>query len=115
MLDLRGMNGLASTTVLPSADSRLSSAPRPRLGLTIVNFGFRVVTVQFRVFLHRPELILAAAEQNGFRTKLNQRGLVWQVTALERTVWRRQPLEEARNPVVRSKQVRLTPGEKKFH
>ena len=55
-----------------------------RLGLTIVNFGFRVVRVQFRVFLHRPELILAAAEKHGLKTTLNQSGLLWQVAALDR-------------------------------
>jgi hypothetical protein len=56
-----------------------------RLGLTLVNLGFRVMRVQFRVFPHPPELILAAVEKHGFSTKLNQRGLVWQVAALERT------------------------------
>ena len=55
-----------------------------RLGLTIVNFGFRVVRVQFQIFLHRPELILAEAEKHGLKTTLNHRGLLWQVTALER-------------------------------
>jgi hypothetical protein len=55
-----------------------------RLGLTIVNFGFRVVRLQFRIFLHRPELILAAAEKQGLKTTLNHRGLLWQVAALER-------------------------------
>jgi magnesium-protoporphyrin O-methyltransferase len=55
-----------------------------RLGLTIANFGCRVIRLQFRVFLHPPELILAAVETHGFRTKLNEQGLFWQVTALER-------------------------------
>ena len=55
-----------------------------RLGLTIVNFGFRVVRVQFRVFLHRPELIQAAAEQYGLKTTLNDQGLLWQVMALDK-------------------------------
>ena len=56
-----------------------------RLGLTLANFGFRVIRLQFRVFLHRPALILAAVEQRGFKTRLNQTGLLWQVVALERT------------------------------
>jgi 2-polyprenyl-3-methyl-5-hydroxy-6-metoxy-1,4-benzoquinol methylase len=56
-----------------------------RLGLTLANFGFRVIRMQFRVFLHSPELILAAVEQHGFKTRLSERGLLWQVTALERT------------------------------
>jgi 2-polyprenyl-3-methyl-5-hydroxy-6-metoxy-1,4-benzoquinol methylase len=56
-----------------------------RLGLTVVNFGFRVIRMQFRVFLHPPELILDAVERHGFKTRLNERGLLWQVAALERT------------------------------
>lgn len=55
-----------------------------RLGMTIVNFGFRVVRLEFRIFLHRPELILAAAEKHGLKTTLNHRGLLWQVAALDR-------------------------------
>jgi|GEM_PF-6005182 len=57
-----------------------------RLGLTLANFGFRVIRMQFRVFLHPPALILAAVEQRGFVTRHNQPGLLWQVVALERTV-----------------------------
>jgi magnesium-protoporphyrin O-methyltransferase len=57
-----------------------------RLGLTLVNFGFRVIRMEFRIFLHPPALILAAVEQRGFVTKHNQPGLLWQVVALERTV-----------------------------
>jgi len=56
-----------------------------RLGLTLANVGFRVIRLQFRVFMHPPDLILAAVEQHGFETKLNQRGLLWQVAALEKT------------------------------
>ncbi len=55
-----------------------------RLGLTLANFGFRAIGMQFRVFLHPPELILAAVEQRGFMTRINERGLLWQVTALEK-------------------------------
>ena len=55
-----------------------------RLGLTVANFGFRVIRLRFRVFLHPPFLILAAVEQRGFKTRLNQPGLLWQVVALER-------------------------------
>ena len=56
-----------------------------RLGLTLANLGFRVIGMHFRVFLHPPELILADVEQHGFRTWINERGLLWQVIALERT------------------------------
>ena len=55
-----------------------------RLGLTLANFGFRVVGMQFRVFLHPPELIRAAVQQHGFRTRFNERGLLWQVNEFER-------------------------------
>ncbi len=55
-----------------------------RLGLTMANLGFRVIRMQFRVFLHPPALILATVEQRGFKTRLNQPGLLWQVVALER-------------------------------
>ncbi|OLC65203.1 MAG: hypothetical protein AUG06_08210 [Actinobacteria bacterium 13_1_20CM_2_65_11] len=55
-----------------------------RLGLTVANLGFRVIRLQFRVFLHTPALILAAVQQHGFRTRFNERGLVWQVIAFER-------------------------------
>ena len=56
-----------------------------RLGLTFANFGFRVIRMQFRVFLHPPEQIVAVVERHGFKTKFTDRGLLWQVTALERT------------------------------
>jgi hypothetical protein len=55
-----------------------------RLGLTFANFGFRVIRMQFRVFLHPPVLILAEVKQHGFQTRFNERGLLWQVTAFER-------------------------------
>ena len=56
-----------------------------RLGLTLANLGFRAIRLQFRIFLHRPALILAIVEQRGFKTRLNQQGILWQVVALERT------------------------------
>src|SRR5260370_27178745 len=57
-----------------------------RLGLAIVNLAFRVIRMRFRVFLHPPARILAAVEQRGFKTRLNQPGLIWQVVALERNL-----------------------------
>jgi len=56
-----------------------------RLGLAVANFGFRVIRMQFRVFLHPPARILAAVEERGFQIRLNQSALIWQVVALERT------------------------------
>ena len=55
-----------------------------RLGVSLTNFGLRVMRMQFRVFLHPPALILAAVEQRGFRLTVNQPGFLWQVVALER-------------------------------
>jgi hypothetical protein len=56
-----------------------------RLGLTVVNLAFRLFRVQFQVFMHAPKLMLATVEHHGFTTRYNQRGVVWQVAALERT------------------------------
>ena len=56
-----------------------------RLGLAVANLGFRVIRMQFRVFLHPPARILAAVEERGFKIRLNQSALIWQVVALERT------------------------------
>ena len=55
-----------------------------RLGLTLANFGFRVVRMEFRVFLHPPARIVAAVEERGLKIKHSQVGLLWQVVALER-------------------------------
>ncbi len=56
-----------------------------RVGLAVVNFGFRVFRVQFHVFTHPPELILETVERHGFTTRYNRRGLLWQMAALERS------------------------------
>ncbi len=55
-----------------------------RLGLALGNLVFRVGRMQFHVFLHPPARILATAQQHGLTTALDQRGLVWQVAALQR-------------------------------
>lgn len=55
-----------------------------QLGLSFANFGFGLFRIQFRVFLHPPDAILAAVEQQGFKTSFNNRGLLWQVAALSR-------------------------------
>jgi magnesium-protoporphyrin O-methyltransferase len=55
-----------------------------RLGLAVVNLVFRVLRVEFQIFTHRPERVLAEAERHGLRTRLSRPGLIWQVTALDR-------------------------------
>jgi hypothetical protein len=55
-----------------------------RIGLALANLALRVSRVQFRIFLHPPDRILATAEEQGLRTVLNQPGLLWHVAAFER-------------------------------
>jgi len=49
-----------------------------RIGLALANFGFWVIRLQFRVFLHSAELIQAAIQQQGLRSRFNERGLLWE-------------------------------------
>ena len=83
------MPKLASAAAVRAKGMLVMSFPNyrlwTRLGLTIVNLVFRVIRMQFRVFLHPPVRILAAVEHRGFKTRLNQPGLIWQIVALERT------------------------------
>lgn len=55
-----------------------------RAGLSVANLGFRVFRVQFQVFMHPPQRILAEVEGHGLRPTFNHRGLIWQVASLER-------------------------------
>jgi len=55
-----------------------------RIGLRVVNLGFRVFGVQFHIFTHRPQAVVAEAERNGLRLRLNRPGLLWQVAAFTR-------------------------------
>jgi 2-polyprenyl-3-methyl-5-hydroxy-6-metoxy-1,4-benzoquinol methylase len=85
------MPKLAGAAAARARDLLVISFPNSRwwtrLGLMLTNFGFQIIRMQFQVFLHPPELIVAAVEQRGFKTRLNDRGLLWQVIALERTQW----------------------------
>ena len=82
------MPKLAGAAAEHAKDVLVISFPNDRwwtqLGLSFANFGFGLFRIQFRVFLHSPDLILAAVERHGFRTAFNNRGLLWQVAALER-------------------------------
>jgi magnesium-protoporphyrin O-methyltransferase len=57
-----------------------------RLGLSLVNLVFRLLRVQFQIFMHPPDRILAEAERHGLRARLSQPGLVWQLAAFDRVV-----------------------------
>lgn len=55
-----------------------------RIGLKVGNLALRVARRQFQVFLHPPHQIVAVAGRHGLRTALDQLGVFWQVTGLER-------------------------------
>lgn len=55
------------------------------IGLGIANLIFRITRLEFQVFLHRPEQILATSESRGLRTVQDQTGLLWTVAGLRRT------------------------------
>jgi magnesium-protoporphyrin O-methyltransferase len=82
------MPKLAAAAAEHAGDLLVVSFPNNRwwtqLGLSFGNFGFGLFRIQFRLFLHPPEMILAAVERHGFRTASNNRGLLWQVAAFER-------------------------------
>ena len=48
------------------------------------NVGMRVMRVSFRMFLHRPERILATGAAHGLTTVSDETGVFWEVAALER-------------------------------
>ena len=57
-----------------------------RAGARVLNLGFRLLGWDFRMFIHPPAAILAAAERRGLRLAEESRGAIWQVAALERPV-----------------------------
>jgi magnesium-protoporphyrin O-methyltransferase len=82
------MPKLAGAAAEHAKDVLVMSFPNERwwtqLGLSFGNFGFGLFRVQFQIFMHPPDRILAAVEKHGFRTMFNDRGMLWQVVALER-------------------------------
>jgi hypothetical protein len=54
-------------------------------GLAIANFIFWATRLEFHIFLHRPEEILATSQRHGLRPVLDDRGILWTVAALSRT------------------------------
>jgi hypothetical protein len=55
-----------------------------RAGLTLVNTMMRIGGGSFRVFVHPPAALAAAAEAEGLRWSGGARGLVWQFAAFTR-------------------------------
>lgn len=64
------------------------SFPRPSAAATAVvgvqNLGFRLLRRRFRVFIHSPTALAAAAEAHGMRLAFEHPGRIWQVAAFER-------------------------------
>ncbi len=64
------------------------SFPRPSAAATAVvgvqNLGFRLLRRRFRVFIHSPAALAAAAEAHGMRLAFEHPGRIWQVAAFER-------------------------------
>jgi hypothetical protein len=57
-----------------------------RIGQLLSRGWFRLRGFAFRLYLHDPRRILAVAESAGLRPVLQQRGLVWQIAVLERSL-----------------------------
>ena len=55
-----------------------------RWGLTVANLVFRVMRMEFKVFVHSPRQIVATGEQHGLRETVNRPGFLWSMVALER-------------------------------
>ena len=55
-----------------------------RLALALNNFALWLIRRRFHVFAHRPDAIVAAAEETGLEVAANHPGVFWQVVALRR-------------------------------
>ena len=82
------MPKLAAAAAARSRQMLVLSFPKERwwtrMGLAGGNLLLRATGQHFKVFVHRPERILAAAEEHGLITTFNQAGRFWQVAALQR-------------------------------
>jgi hypothetical protein len=83
-------DGLALTELAGRLAQRalLVSFPRDRflvrLGIRLVNVWQRLSRRSFRVFLHPPAALLAAAEGQGLRLAAHERRRLWELATLER-------------------------------
>jgi hypothetical protein len=55
-----------------------------RLGLSLANLVLRMTRRGFQIFVHRPEQILATAEDRGLKATVDRAGIFWQMIALRR-------------------------------
>lgn len=83
-------DGLALTQLAGRLAQRalLLSFPRDRLlvrvGIRLLNAWQRLTRRSFRVFMHRPAALFAAAEGQGLRLAMHERGRLWDLATLER-------------------------------
>lgn len=96
------MPRLAAAAAAHSLQMLVLSFPKERwwthTGLAVGNLVLRATRRHFKVYVHRPELILAAAEEHGLITTFNQAGRFWQVAVLERVGGGRANHRVAPNP-----------------
>ena len=62
-----------------------------RLGVRTVNLVQRMLGRSFRVFVHSPSALRAAAEAEGLASTRNERGSLWEFTTFRRTAVRGAP------------------------
>lgn len=54
------------------------------IGLGLANLVFRATRREFHIFLHPPKEIIGTSQQSGLQPVLNQKGVLWIVSALRR-------------------------------
>ena len=83
--DYEGLVGVAAER---ARNYLVMSFPRPRWAIRLVfgalNVAARILRWEFRMWVHPPPALIAAAEQRGLSLATESRGRIWQVAALER-------------------------------
>jgi len=83
---------LAAAAARLTRQTLVMSYPRDvvwiRLGVRTVNLVQRMLGRSFRVFVHAPSALRAAAEAEGLASSQNERGSLWEFTTLRRTAGR---------------------------
>lgn len=80
---------LAGTAARLARRTLVLSFPRRALwvrsGITLLNAGLALMRRSFRVFVHRPAALVAAAEAEGLQLTDSGRGALWEFAAFRRT------------------------------